>query len=141
MVSSKSAATKKSCPMDMSLPTPAPSVVSHNGCGQTQIALSILLVLSYMPMPGKYYIVVKATTKRSFLSGELVIRGHPYYLAIFCVRQSRSRADNNANLLYDTVTAYKPGFISPLENITVAAGRLAQFTCVVKHLGGHKVKT
>ena len=37
------------------------------------------------------------------------------------------------------VTAYKPGFISPLDNITVAAGRLAQFTCVVKHLGGHKV--
>jgi neurotrimin len=38
-----------------------------------------------------------------------------------------------------SVAAYDPGFISPLENITVAAGRLAHFTCVVKHLGGHKV--
>ena len=42
-------------------------------------------------------------------------------------------------VLFLSVSAYKPGFISPLENITVAAGRLAQFTCVVKHLGGHKV--
>jgi hypothetical protein len=37
------------------------------------------------------------------------------------------------------VLAFKPGFVSPLENMTVAAGRSAQFTCVVKHLGGHKV--
>ena len=39
-----------------------------------------------------------------------------------------------------SVTGFEPGFISPLENITVAAGRSAQFTCVVKHLGGHKVR-
>ena len=38
------------------------------------------------------------------------------------------------------MTGFEPGFISPLENITVAAGRSAQFTCVVKHLGSHKVK-
>eukprot|EP00095_Tigriopus_kingsejongensis_P010050 maker-scaffold99_size374999-snap-gene-0.22 protein:Tk10050 transcript:maker-scaffold99_size374999-snap-gene-0.22-mRNA-1 annotation:"PREDICTED: lachesin-like" len=37
------------------------------------------------------------------------------------------------------VDAYQPGFISPLENITVASGRSSHFTCVVKHLGGHKV--
>ena len=39
-----------------------------------------------------------------------------------------------------SVSGLDPGFISPLENITVAAGRSTQFTCVVKHLGGHKVK-
>ena len=37
------------------------------------------------------------------------------------------------------VTGVEPGFISPLNNMTVAAGRSAHFTCVVKHLGGHKV--
>ena len=41
---------------------------------------------------------------------------------------------------YFSVTGFEPGFISPLDNITVAAGRSAHFTCVVKHLGGHKVK-
>ena len=43
--------------------------------------------------------------------------------------------------LFIAVTGLEPGFISPLENITVAAGRSTQFTCVVKHLGGHKVFT
>ena len=38
------------------------------------------------------------------------------------------------------VTSLEPGFVSPLENITVAAGRSAHFTCVVNHLGGHKVE-
>ena len=38
------------------------------------------------------------------------------------------------------VTGVEPGFISPLHNMTVAAGRSAHFTCVVKHLGGHKVR-
>ena len=42
---------------------------------------------------------------------------------------------------FPLVTGFEPGFISPLENITVAAGRAAQFTCVVKHLGGHKVSS
>ncbi|XP_059081716.1 protein amalgam-like [Tigriopus californicus] len=41
--------------------------------------------------------------------------------------------------LPNPVDAYQPGFISPLENTTVASGRSAHFTCVVKHLGGHKV--
>jgi hypothetical protein len=42
-------------------------------------------------------------------------------------------------LLVVSVTSLEPGFVSPLENITVAAGRSAHFTCVVNHLGGHKV--
>jgi len=33
----------------------------------------------------------------------------------------------------------EPGFVSPLENMTIAAGRSAHFTCVVNNLGGHKV--
>ena len=32
-----------------------------------------------------------------------------------------------------------PEFIYPIDNITVAAGRDAQFTCVVNNLEGHKV--
>ena len=42
-------------------------------------------------------------------------------------------------ILLHAVTGVEPGFISPLNNMTVAAGRSAHFTCVVKHLGGHKV--
>jgi len=44
-----------------------------------------------------------------------------------------------SSLFLLAVEAFEPGFISPLENITAAAGRSAHFTCVVKHLGGHKV--
>ena len=35
--------------------------------------------------------------------------------------------------------ATTPEFIYPIDNITVAAGRDAQFTCVVNNLEGHKV--
>ena len=35
----------------------------------------------------------------------------------------------------------EPGFVSPLENITIGVGGSAQFTCVTKHLGDHKVRT
>lgn len=35
--------------------------------------------------------------------------------------------------------ASPPEFIYPIDNITVAAGREAQFTCVVNNLEGHKV--
>jgi len=37
------------------------------------------------------------------------------------------------------VRASPPEFIYPIDNITVAAGREAQFTCVVNNLEGHKV--
>ena len=38
-----------------------------------------------------------------------------------------------------SVSASVPEFIYPIDNITVAAGRDAQFTCVVNNLEGHKV--
>ena len=37
------------------------------------------------------------------------------------------------------VSGSVPEFIYPIDNITVAAGRDAQFTCVVNNLEGHKV--
>ena len=37
------------------------------------------------------------------------------------------------------VVASIPEFIYPIDNITVAASRDAQFTCVVNNLEGHKV--
>ena len=40
---------------------------------------------------------------------------------------------------YVSVDASLPEFIYPIDNITVAAGRDAQFTCVVNNLEGHKV--
>ncbi|XP_050330350.1 neurotrimin isoform X3 [Bactrocera neohumeralis] len=37
------------------------------------------------------------------------------------------------------VGAFEPDFVFPLENVTVAQGRDATFTCVVNNLGGHRV--
>ncbi|XP_058977736.1 cell adhesion molecule DSCAML1 [Musca domestica] len=37
------------------------------------------------------------------------------------------------------VSAFEPDFVIPLENVTVAQGRDATFTCVVNNLGGHRV--
>lgn len=38
-----------------------------------------------------------------------------------------------------TVLAFEPDFVFPLENVTVAQGRDATFTCVVNNLGGYRV--
>lgn len=38
-----------------------------------------------------------------------------------------------------SVGAFEPDFVIPLENVTVAQGRDATFTCVVNNLGGHRV--
>nr|XP_023013080.1 lachesin-like [Leptinotarsa decemlineata] len=40
---------------------------------------------------------------------------------------------------YDVVSAFEPDFLYPLENLTVAQGRDATFTCVVNNLGGYRV--
>ncbi|CAO1407499.1 unnamed protein product [Diamesa hyperborea] len=37
------------------------------------------------------------------------------------------------------VSAFEPDFVFPLENVTVAQGRDATFTCVVNNLGGYRV--
>jgi hypothetical protein len=37
------------------------------------------------------------------------------------------------------VLAFEPDFVFPLENVTVAQGRDATFTCVVNNLGGYRV--
>lgn len=39
----------------------------------------------------------------------------------------------------DAVSAFEPDFVFPLENVTVAQGRDATFTCVVNNLGGYRV--
>ncbi|XP_034948618.1 lachesin-like [Chelonus insularis] len=38
-----------------------------------------------------------------------------------------------------TVTSLEPDFLYPLENVTIAQGRDATFTCVVNNLGGYRV--
>lgn len=37
------------------------------------------------------------------------------------------------------VVGFEPDFLYPLENVTIAQGRDATFTCVVNNLGGHTV--
>nr|XP_029733420.1 basement membrane-specific heparan sulfate proteoglycan core protein-like isoform X1 [Aedes albopictus] len=39
----------------------------------------------------------------------------------------------------NAVAAFEPDFVYPLENVTVAKGRDATFTCVVNNLGGYRV--
>ncbi|VEN59585.1 unnamed protein product, partial [Callosobruchus maculatus] len=36
-------------------------------------------------------------------------------------------------------SGFEPDFLYPLENVTVAQGRDATFTCVVNNLGGYRV--
>ncbi|XP_050099238.1 uncharacterized protein LOC126579731 [Anopheles aquasalis] len=42
-------------------------------------------------------------------------------------------------VLLANVSAFEPDFVYPLENVTVAKGRDATFTCVVNNLGGYRV--
>lgn len=39
----------------------------------------------------------------------------------------------------NAVAGFEPDFVYPLENVTVAKGRDATFTCVVNNLGGYRV--
>lgn len=48
--------------------------------------------------------------------------------------------DNNlVLLLYVSVNGFEPDFLFPLENVTIAQGRDAIFTCVVNNIGGNRV--
>lgn len=38
-----------------------------------------------------------------------------------------------------SASAFEPDFVFPLENVTIAQGRDATFTCVVNNLGGYRV--
>ncbi|KAK3863363.1 hypothetical protein Pcinc_030860 [Petrolisthes cinctipes] len=38
----------------------------------------------------------------------------------------------------EEVSSFQPQFVEPLQNVTVAEGREATFTCVVDHLGGYR---
>ncbi|XP_062536788.1 lachesin-like isoform X2 [Armigeres subalbatus] len=42
-------------------------------------------------------------------------------------------------IVTNVVAAFEPDFVYPLENVTVAKGRDATFTCVVNNLGGYRV--
>uniref|UniRef100_A0A1I8P3Y2 Ig-like domain-containing protein n=1 Tax=Stomoxys calcitrans TaxID=35570 RepID=A0A1I8P3Y2_STOCA len=54
---------------------------------------------------------------------------------------SSSFTSGSSSLLtsQSAVSAFEPDFVIPLENVTVAQGRDATFTCVVNNLGGHRV--
>lgn len=40
---------------------------------------------------------------------------------------------------FTAASAFEPDFVFPLENVTIAQGRDATFTCVVNNLGGYRV--
>ncbi|KAL9885381.1 dpr-interacting protein beta isoform 2-T7 [Glossina fuscipes fuscipes] len=46
---------------------------------------------------------------------------------------------SSSTISVTAVSAFEPDFVIPLENVTVAQGRDATFTCVVNNLGGHRV--
>jgi hypothetical protein len=41
--------------------------------------------------------------------------------------------------LFSAALGFEPDFLYPLENVTIAQGRDAMFTCVVNNLGGYRV--
>jgi len=47
--------------------------------------------------------------------------------------------NNHILLLYVSVNGFEPDFLFPLENVTIAQGRDAIFTCVVNNIGGNRV--
>jgi len=47
--------------------------------------------------------------------------------------------NNHVLLLYVSVNGFEPDFLFPLENVTIAQGRDAIFTCVVNNIGGNRV--
>ncbi|XP_053699262.1 leucine-rich repeats and immunoglobulin-like domains protein 2 [Sabethes cyaneus] len=65
----------------------------------------------------------------------------------FSIRFFRSQVLQTVVVLYialvviiaNAVAAFEPDFVYPLENVTVAKGRDATFTCVVNNLGGYRV--
>lgn len=44
-------------------------------------------------------------------------------------------------ILIFSVSSLEPDFVVPLENVTIAQGRDATFTCVVNNLGGYRVSS
>lgn len=42
-------------------------------------------------------------------------------------------------IVFVSVNGYEPDFLFPLENVTIAQGRDAIFTCVVNNIGGNRV--
>lgn len=44
-------------------------------------------------------------------------------------------------ILLFSASAFEPDFVFPLENVTIAQGRDATFTCVVNNLGGYRVSS
>lgn len=46
---------------------------------------------------------------------------------------------NSFYFVHVSANGYEPDFLYPLENVTIAQGRDAIFTCVVNNLGGYRV--
>lgn len=47
--------------------------------------------------------------------------------------------NNRIYCLCVSVNGFEPDFLFPLENVTIAQGRDAIFTCVVNNIGGNRV--
>lgn len=57
----------------------------------------------------------------------------------FLEREFRLKIFSPFSSFNPSVSAFEPDFVFPLENVTVAQGRDAVFTCVVNNLGGYRV--
>jgi hypothetical protein len=53
--------------------------------------------------------------------------------------QNREISNTIPLCLCSTALGFEPDFLYPLENITIAQGRDAMFTCVVNNMGGYRV--
>ncbi|KAJ6648677.1 hypothetical protein Bhyg_03908 [Pseudolycoriella hygida] len=51
---------------------------------------------------------------------------------------SIEECDERDNIDMTPASAFEPDFVFPLENVTIAQGRDATFTCVVNNLGGYR---
>jgi len=52
----------------------------------------------------------------------------------------KARKLNDSKFMFvSAALGFEPDFLYPLENVTIAQGRDAMFTCVVNNLGGYRV--
>jgi hypothetical protein len=60
-------------------------------------------------------------------------------LEVYNCSDCRLRRVINRLCCCSTALGFEPDFLYPLENVTIAQGRDAMFTCVVNNLGGYRV--
>uniref|UniRef100_A0A1B0AX54 Ig-like domain-containing protein n=1 Tax=Glossina palpalis gambiensis TaxID=67801 RepID=A0A1B0AX54_9MUSC len=85
------------------------------------------------------FVLLKCLTgSKHFCISNKLYSSSTYYASAAAAAAATGLA-SSSTISVTAVSAFEPDFVIPLENVTVAQGRDATFTCVVNNLGGHRV--